>query len=171
MKRIKLNISKGFNLIELIVSMAVMSALMVLAAPNYAAFLANMRIKSTAEGINLGLIQARAEAIRRNEIVYFTLNSDTSWEIKTEGDIVLNKKEATESSKGVSINVVPAGSTYVSFNGIGSISKNADNTDSIDLVRVRSASPINGVNPLSVKVWTGGGSLVCSNDCVARNAQ
>lgn len=56
----------GFSLIELIVGMAVLALLMALGMPQYATFVSNARLRTTAEGINNGLNLARAEAVKRN---------------------------------------------------------------------------------------------------------
>jgi type IV fimbrial biogenesis protein FimT len=56
----------GFSLVELIIGMAILAMLMALGMPQYANFIANSRLRATAEGISNGLNTARAEAVKRN---------------------------------------------------------------------------------------------------------
>lgn len=161
--------NKGFNLVELMIVLAIMSILMLVATPLYSAWLTNMRIKSITEGVNLGITQARAEAIRRNEHIFFILNSDTSWEIKNVDDETINKKEASESSSGVTLSISPQGTQILSFNSYGSVTPNNDASSSITSILVKSATTINGVNPMTIKIGSGGGTLICTSDCTTRN--
>lgn len=157
--------NKGFNLVELMIVLVIMSTLMIVAAPMYAAWLTNMRIKNISEGINLGITQARAEAIRRNQHIFFVLNNDTSWEIKNVDDEIINRKEASESSTGIALTVTPDGADILTFNGYGSVTPNTDASESMTSVVVNSAVTTEGVNSMTVKIGTGGGTLVCSSDC------
>lgn len=157
--------NKGFNLVELMIVLVIMSSLMIVAAPMYSAWLTNMRIKNIAEGINLGITQARAEAIRRNQHIFFVLNDDTSWEIKNVDDEVINRKEGSESSTGVALTITPTTSDILTFNGYGSVTPNTDASESISSVVVSSAITTNGVNPITVQISNGGGTLVCTSDC------
>jgi type IV fimbrial biogenesis protein FimT len=68
---------RGFSLIELMVAMAIMGILMALAAPSYRLWISNGKIRTTAEVIQSGLQLARAEAVRRNDLVRFQLTSST----------------------------------------------------------------------------------------------
>lgn len=160
---------KGFNLVELMVSLAIMTVLMTFSAPYYLVWLTNVKIKSVAENVNLGMIQARSEAIKRNEYIFFVLNSDTSWEIKTQNDNILSKKDAKESSQGIVLEINPADSSVLTFNGMGSVSTNTDASDSIASILVKSQNVIVGADSYTVKVGRGGASLVCSKDCESRN--
>jgi type IV fimbrial biogenesis protein FimT len=157
--------NKGFNLVELMIVLVIMSSLMVVAAPMYSAWLTNMRVKNIAEGINLGITQARAEAIRRNQHIFFVLNNDTSWEIKNVDDEVINRKASSESSTGVALTIAPNGSDIITFNGYGSLTPNTDASESVSSIVVNSAITMSGVNPITVKIGNGGGTLVCTSDC------
>jgi type IV fimbrial biogenesis protein FimT len=161
--------NKGFNLVELMIVLVIMSVLMMVAAPSYMAWLTNMRVKSIAEGINLGVTQARAEAIRRNQEIIFILHNDTSWEIKDLNDVIINRKESTESSSGIALTVTPNDANTLTFNGFGAVASNIDATNPITSVLVDSANRISGVNPMSVKIGKGGGTLTCTSDCDSRN--
>lgn len=67
--------ARGFSLIELMVVMAVMVMLMMMAAPSFSVWIANSRIRVTAESILSGLQAAKSEAVSRNTRVRFQLTS------------------------------------------------------------------------------------------------
>lgn len=66
----------GFSLIELVVGMAILAMLMALGLPQYATFISNARLRTTAEGITNGLNTARAEAVKRNSRVELVFTND-----------------------------------------------------------------------------------------------
>lgn len=63
----------GFTLIELLVGLTLMALLLTLAAPNLSQWLANARIRTTAEALVADLQFAKSEAVRRNTPVRFQL--------------------------------------------------------------------------------------------------
>lgn len=69
------NASRGFSLIELMVVMAIMAMLMMMAAPTFSVWIANSRIRVTAESVLSGLQAAKSEAVSRNTRVRFQLTS------------------------------------------------------------------------------------------------
>lgn len=73
---------RGFTLIELMVVVAIIAVGASLAAPSFRETIANYRVRSGAESIVNGLNYARAEAVRRNGTVSFTLNaSGSGWSV------------------------------------------------------------------------------------------
>ena len=68
-------LERGFSLVELMVTVAVLSLLMTLAVPSFNEWIQNGRIRTAAESIQNGLQVARAEAVRRNARVEFALVS------------------------------------------------------------------------------------------------
>lgn len=65
----------GFTLIELVVSVAIAGVLLAAAAPSFSTWIANSRVRTTAESIQNGLMLAKAEAVRRNAKVQFVVTS------------------------------------------------------------------------------------------------
>jgi len=61
----------GVSLVELIVGIAILALLMALGIPEYATFLNNSRVRTTADTLVSGLNTARAEAVKRNTRVQF----------------------------------------------------------------------------------------------------
>lgn len=68
--------SRGFTLTELMVAVAVLGVMASVAMPNFKLWLENGRIRTAAESALAGLQLARAEAVRRNASVRFSLVSD-----------------------------------------------------------------------------------------------
>lgn len=65
----------GFSMVEMAVTLAVLGILMAAAMPSMGTWMANARIRNTAESINEGLQKARTEAVRRNQPVTFWMVS------------------------------------------------------------------------------------------------
>lgn len=68
----------GFSLIELMVTLAVLGALLRAVTPLVRDWMFDTEIRNAAESISTGLTKARAEAVRRNEPVLFSLVSNDS---------------------------------------------------------------------------------------------
>ena len=64
---------RGFTLIELMVTIAVIALILLTAMPSVASWLDNTRIRNVADSLHSGLQIARAEAVRRNQSVSFWL--------------------------------------------------------------------------------------------------
>lgn len=74
----------GFTLVELAIVMLVLAVLLRLGAPSFATWLANQRLRTTAESVLHGLNVARGEAMRRNARVLFEMTDATglsSWQV------------------------------------------------------------------------------------------
>ena len=66
---------RGFSMVEVAVTLAVLGILMASAMPSLGSWMANARIRNTAESMQEGLQKARTEAVRRNQSVTFWLMS------------------------------------------------------------------------------------------------
>jgi type IV fimbrial biogenesis protein FimT len=67
---------KGFTLLELIVTLTVASILTALAIPNFSLWIANSRVRTSAEAMQNGLRLALSEAVRQNRRVAFKLTNN-----------------------------------------------------------------------------------------------
>lgn len=67
----------GFSLIELMIVVAVLALLLVAAVPAFGTWVADTRVRSTAEALQNGLRLAQAEALRRNRRSAFVLTQAT----------------------------------------------------------------------------------------------
>ena len=64
---------RGFSMIEIAVTLTMIALLAAAALPSVGEWIRNVRVRNTAESLQLGLQQARTEALRRNQNVTFWL--------------------------------------------------------------------------------------------------
>lgn len=69
--------SRGFTLIELMITLVLLALVTVIAAPNYRGFIANQGAKTVSHALVADLALARSEAAKRNSAVY--LYPDGAW--------------------------------------------------------------------------------------------
>ncbi len=135
---------QGFTLVEMMVTLTILVILMSIAVPNFRDMMANFQIRAAAEGVNSGLQLARAEAIRRNVNVVFTLGQYPNWTVGCQVVVVdedsdgvddcpeiIQNKISNEGSSNVSVEVTPAGTTSVTFNGMGRVTFNNDGSNPV----------------------------------------
>lgn len=68
---------QGFSLIELMVTLTILSLLLLIAAPMFSTWIANARVRSVAEDMANGLRMAQSEAMRRNRPTVFVVTNST----------------------------------------------------------------------------------------------
>lgn len=133
---------RGFTLVEMMVTLTILVVLLSLAVPNFRDMLGNFQIRAAAEGINTGLQLARAEAIRRNVNVVFRLGDYPNWSVGCQVVVVdadsdgvddcpeiIQNKVSNEGSGNVGLEVTPAGTNTLTFNGMGRITFNNDGSN------------------------------------------
>jgi type IV fimbrial biogenesis protein FimT len=151
--------SRGFSLIELMVTIAVMAIMASIAIPSFQSWLRNTQIRNAAESVTNGLQRARSEAVARNTRISFTLGADSSWTINVVTPAsVLEQRLATEGSKNVTRTVLPAGATAVTFNNFGQIVANANASPPLTQVDL---AAVGGSQNLRVTIGAGGNARMC----------
>ena len=148
-------LQRGFNLIELMIGIAILGVLVTLGLPNMSAWLQNAQVRTAAEGVMSGLNLARSEALRRNTTVRFqfttTLNSSCAlsttgknWVVsqadptglcdvspsETTAPQIIQSKSSVEGTTNAIITAT--GGSQVSFNGLGRTT-GAGNMTAIDV--------------------------------------
>lgn len=68
---------RGFSLVELLVTLAILSILLGLGVSGFSTWIINMKVRAAAESIQNGLQLARGEAVRRNDLIRFQLTDTT----------------------------------------------------------------------------------------------
>jgi type IV fimbrial biogenesis protein FimT len=88
-------LQRGFNIIEVLISLAVLAILVTLAAPSFTQWLQNQQIRTATDSILNGLQVARSEAVARNTNVSFQfmdgLSSTCAVSALGSGGILLNQ--------------------------------------------------------------------------------
>jgi len=135
-------LNRGFSLIELMITVAVLGIVLMFALPSMGTWIQNTQIRTSAESIQSGLTLARAEALKRNTTVRFQLVSDLTsacaysdtgknWVVSlndTSGacdvapsdataPFIIQKRSGMEGSPNAEVSAT--GGTTVAFNGLG----------------------------------------------------
>jgi len=154
--------SRGFTLIELIVTVTILAVLATLALPSFQAILANAQIRTAAQGLHDGLQFARAEAIRLNTRVIFTKNTASGWTVSRESpSATLQVRPGSEGSAVATVAVVPSAATKVTFNSLGQVVVNADGSGSISQLDVDvPTSVISAEQSKELRVTVSGGGAI-----------
>ncbi|MFO1317203.1 MAG: GspH/FimT family pseudopilin [Burkholderiales bacterium] len=149
---------RGFSLIELMMALAILAMLLVLAAPNYAAWVADGQIRAGAESIVGGMRIAYAEAIKRNQPVEFILDPTTGtggWTVQLPDATGIRTEHFGEGAKLAAYTAAPGSATTVTFNPLGQIIANNDASPTLTEVAVTFSGATVNSRPLTVLV--GGG--------------
>lgn len=75
---------RGFTLVELVIVISITSLLLAMAAPSFRDMMANTRIKAAGSDLQVGLLLARSEAVKRNgpvRIVPAAGGWQTGWQV------------------------------------------------------------------------------------------
>jgi len=175
---------RGFTILEVMISITVAAFILMSTAPSISAWMRNTRIRTVAESMSNGLMQARNEAVRRNQPVSFYLVSDSDavsmsdscalsgtssgWVVAlaspaskctTDRDSFIALRPPGDSAGGLSVSAqdaTAANATTVTFNGYGQIT-NASPITCIRLTNSMDAS----ARKLNIAVNAGGQVRMC----------
>ena len=75
----RLRLERGFTLIEIIISIAILSILVMIAVPSMTDLIRDQRVKNAAFDVYASLAFARSEAIKRGAAVNIVPNSAADW--------------------------------------------------------------------------------------------
>ncbi|HAL39753.1 MAG TPA: pilus assembly protein FimT [Polaromonas sp.] len=108
------NTTRGFTLIELMVTVAVLAVMASLAAPSFRELLAAQRVRTTAYNIVGDLVLARNEAVKRGESVTLTPVSaawNNGWSVNVASSTEVLSGQGSVGS-GVQFTTSPASITF-----------------------------------------------------------
>lgn len=120
--------TRGFTLIEFLVTLVVLAVLLAVAAPSYEASVLNGRISSISNDLVASVQVARGEALKRNQAVTLCASANGStcagsggweqgWVVRTTGGTVIQTHQAlpsgmllrTEGTSVLSLSLLPTG--------------------------------------------------------------
>ena len=158
---------RGFQLIELLIVVVICSILYAVAAPNFSAMLADHRVRTAAAGILNGLQLARAEAIRRNTDVQFTLEKiddkiTGGWTVAVVNPVSL-VQTATAGEAGQQLSIASLqDQTSVRFNSQGHV-RDYDIAKTLSRVNIEPPSDSAASTRLQIDVYAGGQLRLCKS--------
>ena len=167
----------GFTLIELMITIAIFAITLTFGISSYRTWVLNSQVRNAAESISNGIMLARAEAVKCNANVAFTLGTGSSWTV-THADAcgslaagsTVQTRSSSEGSKNVTVSTLPVAvspappTNTITFSNLGIKVPNAD-TSATPTRFVLSIAP--GVSsgltlrPLWVQIGAGGESRLC----------
>lgn len=136
----------GLSMVEVMVVVAILSALMATGLPSFMDWVQNTQIRTAAESIVSGLQVARTEALRRNTPVQFILTGnggvgETGWEVRVRNsNELLQSKPAGEGGTKAQLATVPGDARMVTFTGIGRVMNNPDGSARLTQVNIDNPS-------------------------------
>ena len=164
------------TLIELMITIAIFSITLTYGVSSYRTWVQNTQIRTAAESIQNGIQRARAEAVKCNADVAFTMGTATSWQVVNEkacGDVsasgiaagtTLESRSSGEGSKNVTVSVQPSGppaATTITFNSLGQVVANADASATLTQIDLASSQSVADVRTLRIAIGLGGSARVC----------
>ena len=153
------------GIIETMVVIVIVAVLMMIGVPSLQSWFTPAQVSAKAESVLNGLQFARAEALRRNTRIFFSMSADTSWSV---GCVVTNaacpsaitSKSSGEAGVLDASSFIPDAARTVTFNGIGAVATNADGSAS--LAQIEFSKSGGGVTKtLRILVTSGGQSRIC----------
>ena len=171
----------GLTMIELMISVVIVSILLALGATSYSGWIQNQQIRTAAESILNGLQVTRTEAVKNNTTARFVLCGlpASSWEVlvasaaaaapaaslacgagsnAAAGEVRVQQRSGQEGSRLAAVAVTPAGAATVTFNGMGRVVANFDGTASITQVDINNPQ---GNRPLRITQSVSGNTRMC----------
>lgn len=160
--------SSGFTLIEMLIVIAIFSITLTFGVSSYRTWVQDTQIRNAAESIQNGIQRARAEAVKCNTNVAFTLGAASSWTVSHVGACgslgagsTVESRSSGEGSKNVTVTDKPTGATTITFSNLGTVAANADASAALTQVNLTSSVSSADLRNLRVAIGLGGNARVC----------
>ncbi|WP_431126437.1 pilus assembly FimT family protein [Variovorax paradoxus] len=173
--------ARGFTLIEMMVTVVLLSILMALAFPAMSEWVRNSRIRTVADALQNGLRLAQTEALRRSRQTVFSLTADTNpadgltaaanganWSVNFVPLLTGEENDATFIEGGGLTGLAPdvriTGPATLCFNSLGRVVDNATPGTGVACTASAAAYNItipNADRPMRVLVALGGQVRLC----------
>ncbi len=125
---------RGFTLVELMITLLIVSILATMALPSFTDFIRRGQIRAASESVLNAMQLARSEAVKRNEPVVFILETRegslaplvlASWAVRDgAGNAIQTSLESRQGEAEVAITLPPGAGSRLTFNGLGRVSDN-----------------------------------------------
>lgn len=155
----------GVTLIELMIGIAVFAVLMTLGIPAFQAWMQNTQIRNAADALTNGIQIARTEAVRRNKVVYFALDTGTNWTVmQFNPKQVIQQRTDDEGAETATLDA--GGRQMVTFGPLGApLSPNPeDGSMPIARIDVTSSVSVDALRPLAILISPSGSVRMCDPD-------
>ena len=150
----------GVTLIELLIGMVIVSITVTLGLASVPTWLQNTQLRSAAEAVQSGLQLARAEAVRRNTLVGFSMaGPDSSWSVN-----VMNPAtpiQARTGAEGTPNAQIVTTDALIVFDGLGKATIPGTATIQVTNPAGGACKPAGKMNCLNVTVSAGGQIRMC----------
>jgi len=156
---------RGVTMIELMIAIAVLGVLIALGVPSFQAWLQNAQIRNAADAVVNGIQLARTEAVRRNRMVYFALESGSNWTVtQFNPKAIIQQRQGDEGSQTAVID--SGGRTMVTFSPIGApmASNPEDGSMPISTIDFSSSVTTDAPRPLRIVISPAGSVRLCDPD-------
>lgn len=160
---------RGLTLVEMAITLAILIIMVAAALPAFNEMTQNTQIRTAAETLVAGLQTARAEALRRNEPVQFTVLGDgavgeTGWEVRVRNsNLLVQSKVAGEASTKAQLTMTPSDARTVTFSSLGRVlASNADGSARLTRIDIDNPSlAADKSRDLRVVISDGGSVRMC----------
>jgi type IV fimbrial biogenesis protein FimT len=161
--------TRGFTLIEVMVTIAVLAIMVALGVPQFFAWIQNQKIRTASEAVLNGVQLARGEAISRNAsagVQFILVPATGDWTVNTvpASAAPLHAHSGQEATSNARFTVTPGDATIVTFGPLGSvISPNPDGSSVIQRIDVDNpkVTAADGARPLRITIGASGILRMC----------
>jgi type IV fimbrial biogenesis protein FimT len=158
----------GFSIMEVMVVVGIIGLLIAAAIPNFVTWTQNTQIRTAGESIVNGLQTARNEAVRRNACMQLEMKGRTEWWVNPcqspDVDPPFMRRVSEEGSVNATTNILPNGSTIVSFSALGRIVAPNPSDGSVPITTIQVQNPTmtaGTARELRIEVPPGGSIRMC----------
>ncbi len=168
---------QGFTLIELMIAITILGIVLALALPSYQAFIQNTRLRNAAESIQNGLQIARAEAVKHNAQVRFSLGAGSSWTVgcvvwTADCPALIQQRTTSEgSSASIIVTPTPTAGVEVIFNSFGAVAATAATFTQLGIDVDTAVLSATDSRDLRITIGLGGNSRMCDPNLPTSDAR
>ena len=174
---------RGFNLIELMITIVILGMLLMVGLPAYTDWMQNLKVRSGTESVQNGLQLARSTAIARNTQVslVFPLDNDLGYivysaispsnlpaDFRAPNPALINevrRYSQANDAAGTAVTIAPGGGYMVTFGALGNVVINPDGSPILTQIDVDSTTRPSvsnpAIRPLRIVINPGGSTRTC----------